>query len=82
MTKQPKPMKSPTPPKMPKIPPYAPQWQKDLFRNEYNEKYQNYIDNLAAWKRQNAKAPKPAKSKKQGVGNPNTPGFKMGGGTE
>jgi len=82
MANKPQPMKSPKPPTMPKIPANAPQWQKDLIRNNYNADYQNYIDKRAAWKRQNTPTPKPAKPKKQGVGNVNTPGFGMGKGTE
>lgn len=82
MANTPKPMKSPKPPTMPKIPAGTPQWQKDVIRQQYNSKYQEYIGKVSAWKKQNAATPKPAKSPKQGVGNANTPGFQMGRGTE
>lgn len=78
MAKQPKPMKSPKPPTMPKIPAGIPQWQKDVIRDQYNSKYQEYIDKRSMWKKQNTPKPKPIKTPKQGVGNADTPGFQMG----
>lgn len=82
MANKPKPMKSPKPPKWEKIPSGIPQWQKDILRDQYNSKYQEYIDKMAKWRRQNTPKPKTPKPPKQGVGNPDTPGFKMGRGTE
>ena len=51
-TATPKPMKSPKPPKDEPIPSYIPQWQKDILRQQYYDKYKEYLDKKKEWMRQ------------------------------